>query len=120
MKINTYWRGALLALTTAVCWGVISPIAKILDSAGIDLMSVMVFRSRFYICGFGVGFSILPRYQCVFQSSRDIWGFTSYLELFLLRLQVGDFLSLWNIYLYQLRSSFTILFLSSRLSALFL
>ena len=71
MKINTYWRGALLALTTAVCWGVISPIAKILDSAGIDLMSVMVFRSLFTFAASGLvlaffrgisAFSIEPGY----------------------------------------------------------
>ena len=54
MKLNNYWRGALLALTAAVCWGIISPIAKILGAAGIDLMSVMVYRSLFTLAASGL------------------------------------------------------------------
>ena len=47
MRLNNYWRGALLALSTAFCWGIVSPVAKILAPAGINLMSVMVFRAIF-------------------------------------------------------------------------
>ena len=53
MKLNNYWRGAALALTAAVCWGIISPIAKILGAAGVDLMSVMVYRSLFTFAASG-------------------------------------------------------------------
>ena len=50
---NKYWRGAACALFAAVCWGIISPIAKILAAAGINLMTVMVFRAFFTatVCG---------------------------------------------------------------------
>ncbi|OUO94360.1 DMT family transporter [Cloacibacillus sp. An23] len=54
MKLNNYWRGAALALTAAVCWGIISPIAKVLGAAGIDLMSVMVYRSLFTFAASGL------------------------------------------------------------------
>ena len=54
MRLNNYWRGALLALTAAVCWGIISPVAKVLAAAGIDLMSVMVFRSLFTLAASGL------------------------------------------------------------------
>ncbi|MEG2185180.1 MAG: DMT family transporter [Cloacibacillus sp.] len=45
MKSSNYWRGATLALFAAVCWGIISPVAKVLAAAGINLMTVMVFRA---------------------------------------------------------------------------
>ncbi len=54
MKLNNYWRGALLALLAAVCWGIISPVAKVLTAAGIDLMSVMVYRSLFTLTASGL------------------------------------------------------------------
>lgn len=54
MKLNSYWRGAALALSAAVCWGIISPVAKVLAGAGIDLMTVMVFRSFFTLTATGV------------------------------------------------------------------
>lgn len=54
MRFNNYWRGALLALTAAVCWGIISPVAKVLAAVGIDLMSVMVFRSLFTLAASGL------------------------------------------------------------------
>lgn len=54
MRLNNYWRGALLALTAAVCWGIISPVAKVLTAAGIDLMSVMVYRSLFTLTASGL------------------------------------------------------------------
>lgn len=54
MRLNDYWRGALLVLTAAGCWGIISPVAKILAAAGIDLLSVMVFRSLFTFVASGL------------------------------------------------------------------
>ena len=54
MKLNNYWRGAALALSAAVCWGIISPVAKVLAAAGIDLMTVMVFRSLFTLVASGL------------------------------------------------------------------
>ena len=54
MRLDNYWRGALMALTAAACWGIISPIAKMLSAAGIDLMTVMVFRSLFTLTTSGL------------------------------------------------------------------
>lgn len=42
-------QGIFLALSAAIGWGMISPIAKILSSMGINLMTVMIFRSIFTI-----------------------------------------------------------------------
>ena len=54
MKLDNYGRGVLLALATAFCWGLVSPIAKILAPAGINLMSVMVFRALFTMIASGI------------------------------------------------------------------
>lgn len=54
MKFNNYWRGISLALVTAVCWGLVSPAAKVLSSAGIDMMSMMAFRSLFTFAASGL------------------------------------------------------------------
>ncbi|MCE5202289.1 MAG: DMT family transporter [Synergistaceae bacterium] len=51
--MNNYWRGVILALLAAICWGVISPIAKVFYGVGISLMSVMVFRAFFVVAVMG-------------------------------------------------------------------
>ena len=38
-----------MTLIAAVCWGIMSPIAKVLAGAGISLMSVMAFRALFVV-----------------------------------------------------------------------
>lgn len=38
-----------MTLIAAVCWGVMSPIAKVLSGAGISLMSVVAFRALFVV-----------------------------------------------------------------------
>lgn len=38
-----------MTLIAAVCWGIMSPIAKVLLNAGISLMSVMAFRALFVV-----------------------------------------------------------------------
>ena len=50
---GSYWRGVLLTLVAAICWGIISPIAKVLSDAGVSLMSVMVFRAFFVVVSLG-------------------------------------------------------------------
>ncbi|MCR5335532.1 MAG: DMT family transporter [Synergistes sp.] len=42
-------KGGALVLCAAFCWGLISPLAKIISAAGIDLMTLMLFRSIFTI-----------------------------------------------------------------------
>lgn len=66
---NSYMRGVFCALTAAVCWGLISPIAKIIGGAGVDLMSVMVFRSLFTLASVGI-FLYFSRGLSVFRASR--------------------------------------------------
>lgn len=48
-------KGGALVLCAAFCWGLISPLAKIISAANIDLMTLMLFRSLFtltasYLC----------------------------------------------------------------------
>ena len=74
MALNNYWRGAGLALLAACCWGLISPIAKILSAAGLDLMSVMVFRSLFTMTSVGAGFVAMRRFE-VFRVDRETLKF---------------------------------------------
>ena len=47
--MNKYWYGVAMTLIAAVCWGIMSPIAKVLTGAGISLMSVMAFRALFVV-----------------------------------------------------------------------
>lgn len=51
--MNKYWHGVTMTLIAAVCWGIMSPIAKFLSGAGISLMSVMVFRALFVVVTVG-------------------------------------------------------------------
>lgn len=69
MKLNDYWRGAVLALAAATCWGMISPVAKVLAAAGIDLMTVMTFRSMFTVIASGI--------FLLFTEGRDIFCFNA-------------------------------------------
>ncbi|MDL2298748.1 DMT family transporter [Synergistaceae bacterium OttesenSCG-928-D05] len=45
--MKKYWTGVVLALAAAVCWGIMSPIAKIVSAAGVSLMTAMVYRGFF-------------------------------------------------------------------------
>ena len=74
MTLNNYWRGAGLALFAAACWGLISPIAKVLSAAGMDLMSVMVFRSLFTMTSVGVGLLVMGKFD-VFRVDRETLRF---------------------------------------------
>ena len=47
-------RGGALALCAAFCWGIISPAAKIVSAAEIDLMTLMIFRSLFALAASGL------------------------------------------------------------------
>lgn len=51
--MNNYWRGVIMTLIAAVCWGIMSPIAKVLANAGVSLMSVMAFRAFFVVFTLG-------------------------------------------------------------------
>ena len=51
--MNKYWHGVAMTLIAAVCWGVMSPIVKVLSGAGISLMSVMAFRAIFVVVTVG-------------------------------------------------------------------
>lgn len=69
--MNKYWYGVAMTLAAAVCWGIMSPIAKVLTAAGISLMSVMAFRALFVVL-------IMGPYLChtkgweVFSPGRDM------------------------------------------------
>lgn len=54
-KTNKYVRGTICVLFAATCWGIISPIAKVLAAAGINLMTAMVFRALFSMTVSGIG-----------------------------------------------------------------
>jgi len=71
---NNYWCGVALTIMAAVCWGVISPIAKVLSAAGISLMSVMVFRALFVVAVLGP-FLIFTRGRKMFSVKRNYIAF---------------------------------------------
>ena len=74
MTLINFWRGAGLALFEAACWGLISPIAKVLSAAGMDLMSVMVFRSLFTMTSVGAGLLVMGKFD-VFRVDRETLRF---------------------------------------------
>ena len=45
--MSNHWRGVAYSLMAAFFWAVMSPIAKVLSAAGINLISVMAFRGIF-------------------------------------------------------------------------
>ena len=51
--MNKYWHGVAMTLIAAICWGIMSPIAKVLSGAGISMMSVMAFRALFVVVVMG-------------------------------------------------------------------
>jgi len=51
--MNKYWHGVAMTLIAAICWGIKSPIAKVLSGAGISMMSVMAFRALFVVVVMG-------------------------------------------------------------------
>ena len=110
MKLNDYWRGAVLALAAATCWGMISPVAKVLATAGIDLMTVMTFRSMFTVIASGI--------FLLFTEGRDIFCFNAeYMRFYVISgilsvlLQGADSSCHLPISQYQRRSLFIIHFL---------
>lgn len=72
--MNKYWYGVVLTLTAATCWGIMSPIAKVLSGAGISLMSVTAFRALFVV--FTVGpFIYFTKGAGVFRPDRKMLRF---------------------------------------------
>ena len=53
MSTAQYWRGIVLVLSAATCWGLQSPIAKIISEAGISLMSAVVIRAALVVAILG-------------------------------------------------------------------
>ncbi|MCK9340162.1 MAG: DMT family transporter [Synergistaceae bacterium] len=72
--MNKYWHGVLMTLIAAVCWGIMSPIAKVLSSAGISLMSVMAFRALFVVVAVGP-YIYFTKGSGVFRPDRDMLCF---------------------------------------------
>ena len=63
-----------MTLIAAVCWGVMSPIAKVLSGAGISLMSVMAFRALFVVVTVGP-YIYLTKGSEVFRPDRSMLCF---------------------------------------------
>lgn len=63
-----------MTLIAAVCWGVMSPIAKVLSGAGISLMSVMAFRALFVVATVGP-YIYLTKGFVVFRPDRGMLCF---------------------------------------------
>ncbi len=63
-----------MTLIAAVCWGIMSPIAKVLSSAGISLMSVMAFRALFVVITIGP-YIYLSKGPGVFRPDRSMFRF---------------------------------------------
>ena len=47
--MNDYWRGILMAFSTAVLWGAVAPVVKIIAAGGISLITVMCYRAVFVV-----------------------------------------------------------------------
>lgn len=92
MKGNGFLRGAVLALFAAACWGIISPVAKVLAGAGIDLMSVMVFRALFSLTAVGAVL-FLTRGSSAFRAEREEMRFYFISGALSVAIAGGSFLS---------------------------
>jgi drug/metabolite transporter (DMT)-like permease len=68
-------QGIFLALSAAIGWGMISPIAKILSSMGINLMTVMIFRSIFTIFVVGQYIIFVKKEKPFYCLKKDIFIF---------------------------------------------
>ncbi len=62
-----------MTLIAAVCWGIMSPIAKVLSSAGISLMSVMAFRAVFVVATVGP-YIYFTKGSGIFRPDRGVLG----------------------------------------------
>lgn len=63
-----------MTLIAAVCWGVMSPIAKVLSGAGISLMSIVAFRALFVVVTVGP-YIYLTKGSEVFRPDRSMLCF---------------------------------------------
>ena len=72
--MNNYWRGVIMTLIAAACWGIMSPIAKVLSSAGVSLMSAMAFRAFFVVVTLGP-FIYFTKGSDAFRLNRSVFGF---------------------------------------------
>lgn len=57
MKTNSYTRGVLMALGTAMLWGGMSPLSKFISGRGVSMMSVMCYRAVFIVIVMGAWLS---------------------------------------------------------------
>lgn len=72
--MNNYWRGVVMTLIAAALWGVMSPIAKVLSSAGVSLMSAMTFRAFFVVVTLGP-FIYFTKGPDTFKLNRSMFHF---------------------------------------------
>lgn len=70
MVISKFWKGTLLTLFAASCWGLVSPLAKLLAAGGLNLLSVMVFRALFTAVCVGV-WLVATKQWSLFRVNRD-------------------------------------------------
>jgi len=72
--MNKYWHGVAMTLIAAICWGIKSPIAKVLSGAGISMMSVMAFRALFVVVVMGP-YLFYTKGREVFRPDRHMFAF---------------------------------------------
>ena len=70
-KTRRYWRGVGIALLAAVSWGIMSPLVKLLDAAGISLMSAMTVRALLTAAVMGP-WLLCTRGKAVFSQPRRV------------------------------------------------
>jgi drug/metabolite transporter (DMT)-like permease len=71
---SDYLRGVTLAVIAAVCWGTMSPVAKLLTAGGVILMTAMVVRALFVAVVMGP-WVLLKRRKALAETPRSTYTF---------------------------------------------
>jgi|GEM_PF-797111 len=89
--MSLYMRGVLMATLTAVLFGAMSSVAKIISADGLSQLTVMAYRAIFVVLALSVGFTVTGR-KHLFRISRQMAPRYAALGFFSLVCAAGGFM----------------------------